>query len=484
MLYQALAKNLETQIHNGLYRPGERMPSVRQLAREHEVSVSTAVSAYHSLERTGLIKPRPKSGFYVSLPSVHRLTLAVPQAVTTAGLQPAQLSMSDTIARIFAKTRDRQCTHFDLAVPDPQFQPIGPLKAAANRVLRHRFADSLRLCPSPGESQLRRQIAHRMSAMGCRVGPEDVVMTNGCQEALLVTLQALTKPGDVVAVETPCYYGFLQALESLGLNVVSVATHPSTGLDLDDLAAIAERWPVRVCLCAPSYSNPTGACMPDSHKPVLLALAQRFDFLIIEDDIFGELSHQLPRPKPLLSFDETLSVHGQHDGAAKRRVVYCSSFSKSLSPGLRLGWVIAGEHRLRVMERQRATTTGTATLPQLQLAEYLQSGHYDKHLQKIRREYQRNIERALATIAACFPLGTQVTHPNGGFVLWLLLPDSGPDAMTLLTTALAHNVCFVPGDVFGRKGLGHYLRISVAQPWSETLEAALVKLGQLASQLD
>ncbi len=476
MLYERLAEDLSQQIKTGIFRPGERLPSVRQLAQQQQVSVSTAVSAYQSLEADGLIEPRSKSGFYVSPPQLNAPLLPL----ATSGLKPTQLNMSDTIAEIFRKTRDRECVHFDLAVPHASYQPATALKAATQRVLRQQFNRSLNLSPSPGELELRRLIAQRMTNHGCHLEPDDVVITNGCQEALVIALQAVTSPGDVVAVEMPCYYGFLQALESLGLTVVSVATDPHQGLDLNALEAVAKRWSIRACLCSPNFSNPTGGSMSDAAKLSLLMLAQEQDFTLVEDDIFGELAHCETRPQTLLSIAHQAARKDSRANTLAQRVLYCSAFSKSLSPGLRLGWVVAGELRLRVMERQRAITTGTASLTQLQVIEYLKSGHYDKHLANVRREYRRNIQAALAVVAEAFPEGTRATQPQGGFVLWLSLPDTGIDASELFRRALQDDICFVPGEVFGLAGLAHCLRISVAQPWDSKLETALRQLGQLA----
>lgn len=481
MLYQSLAEDLAEQIQTGVFRPGERMPSVRKLAEQQRVSVSTAVSAYQQLEAEGIIFSRPKSGFYASLPSIEQRLIPAP--APTLGLKPTQLSMSDTIAEIFRKTRDKNCVHFDLAVPHGKFQPAVQLKAAANRVVRQSFEQSLNLSASPGELELRRLIAQRMTAQGSQLLPDDVVITNGCQEALLIALQAVTRPGDVVAVEMPCYYGFLQALESLGLKAVSVATDAMHGLDVEALQTVVEKWSVKACICSPNFSNPTGGRMPDKAKKVLLNLARQYDFVIIEDDIFGELVHEGARPQSLHAMANQLARKNRRDASLLSRIIYCSAFSKSLSPGLRLGWVVAGDQRLRVMERQRASTTGTSSLTQLQVIDYLKSGHYDKHLLRVRVEYQRNLRRAMRVIAEAFPEGTQVTQPQGGFIIWLSLPAAGIDASTLFQRALNDNICFVPGEVFGLARLRHCLRLSVAQPWSDELEQALRHLGRLAQGL-
>lgn len=481
MLYESLADDLAQQIQTDVFRPGDRMPSVRKLAEQQRVSISTAVSAYQHLETQGLIFPRAKSGFYVSLPLIEQRLMPAP--APTLGLKPTQLSMSDTIAEIFRKTRDPNCLHFDLAVPHVKFQPAVQLKAAANRVVRHGFEQSLNLSASPGELELRRLIAQRMTTQGSQLLPDDVVITNGCQEAVLIALQAVTRAGDVVAVEMPCYYGFLQALESLGLKVVSVATDAIHGLDVGALEKVVEKWSVKACLCSPNFSNPTGARMPDKEKRALLNLARKYDFVIVEDDIFGELGHEGTRPQSLHAMANQLARKNRRDASLMSRIIYCSAFSKSLSPGLRLGWVVAGDQRLRVMERQRATTTGTSSLTQLQVIDYLKSGHYDKHLLRVRAQYQRNLQRAMRVIMEAFPEGTQATQPQGGFITWLSLPAEGVDASTLFQRALDDNICFVPGEVFGLARLRHCLRLSVAQPWSEEIEGGLRHLGHLAHGL-
>ncbi|NIB39572.1 PLP-dependent aminotransferase family protein [Pseudomaricurvus alkylphenolicus] len=466
-LYRNIALELRAQIEQGVYRYGERMPSVRQLSSRLGVSVSTAVSAYQCLERDGLVESRHKSGFYVSPPLTRSPSIPGPGQ----SIKPTRLHMSATLARIFALTRSRDCVHLDLALPDPKLQPASQLKASANRILRNQFDGTLKLCSSPGEPQLRRQIALHMSRLGCLIEPDDVVITNGCQEAVLITLQSLTQPGDVIAVESPCYYGFLQASESLGLKVVRIESHVDRGADVGALTAATQRWPIKAFLCAPSFSNPSGSLMPVDARRQMLALARQADFTIIEDDIFGELWHrECDRPVPLRAED------------TDNRVIYCSSFSKSLSPGLRLGWVVAGTQRERLMERQRATTTGTAALPQLQLTDYLQSGHFDKHLIRVRQEYAQNLERARHLIAREFPEGTQVSQPLGGYLLWLSLPEN-LSAMELLERALAKGIAFMPGAVFGGAQYGHNLRLSLARPWCLELERALILLGKLVDEL-
>ncbi len=463
MLYQRIASELKEKIDQGLFRAGERLPSVRQMSKRMGISVSTVVSAYQLLEQRQVIEARSRSGFYIGV-TEHTHPMVPPGS---KGLRPARLHISETIGNIFSLAQSKQLTHFDIGVPHSSYQPHTALKAAANRVIRHQFNRGLNISTTPGDLELRRQIAMRMIPAGCLVSPEQIVITNGCQEALLLSLQTLASPGDVVAVESPCYYGFLLALESLGLQVVNIATDPCTGLDLDALAQAASKWPIRACICASSYSNPTGGSMSDDSKKRLLDIAGRYRFSIIEDDILGELSHSGERQSAIKAFD------------SDERVIYCSSFSKSISPGLRIGWVVAGSYQQQIVERQMASTTATASFPQQQLTDYLKSGHFEKHLARIRPQYQQNIQIALEIISRHFPQGTRATHPNGGFLLWVALPENCC-AMELFKRARQHNIGFVPGVVFGRKGFEHCLRISCAIPWDEKTREQLALLGKLA----
>lgn len=463
-LYRTIADKLARQIQQGAFQPGQRLPSVRVLAQRMAVSVSTAVAAYQLLERRQLVAARQKSGFYVMPPA------ALPAPARAPGLRPARLQLSGRVAAVFANVREPSLTPFGLALPAPDYWPAAALRRAAGAVRRDAFSRSLAFTAAPGDFGLRRQIAMRMLQAGCLQSPEDVVVTNGCQEAVTLSLRLLTSPGDVVAVESPCYYGFLLALQSLNLRVVNIATDPLTGLDLGQLQRAAERWPIRACICSPGCSNPTGAGMDENARARLLALARRCDFHIVEDDILGELAHGETRPPALKARD------------SDDRVLYCSSFSKSVAPGIRIGWVAAGRHRQRLIELMTANSSAVAGFSQLLMREYLQSGHFDKHLARVRREYRGNLQMALATIGRCFPPGTRATSPRGGFLTWVELPR-GLDAHTLYERALAEKISIVPGGVFARKGFQNCFRLSCALPWSSAVNAALERLGRLASRL-
>lgn len=461
--YQQIAHDLGEQIYSGNFAYGQRLPALRKLARQLQVSVTTVLEAYSQLQQLGLIEARPQAGFFVC--HQHTLLARPPES---ASLAPAQLRLGQRIDEVRANSQNPQNYHFGLAIPHPDCLPQAALAKAASQVIRHQTQAMASPAPAPGNLALRQQICQLMVGAGCFIHADQVIISNGCQEALFLALQTLTQPGDVVAVESPCYHGFLLALQSLQLTVVTIACDPQTGMDLAALEQAASQWPIKVCLCSPCFSNPSGAVMSDSNKRALLQLAQRFDFSVIEDDIFAELGFSSPRPRPLLAFDKD------------DRVIYCSSFSKTIAPGLRIGWLITARRQQQIIDRQMATTTGAASLPQLLLQRFLASGQFQPHLQRSRRLYQANQQRALAVIAKHFPAGTQASQPNGGFVLWIALPPT-LDSYRLYQQALIEQISIVPGSLFARQGFNNYLRINYARPWTQRAEQKLARIGALAT---
>jgi DNA-binding transcriptional MocR family regulator len=301
------------------------------------------------------------------------------------------------------------------------------------------------------------------------VGPDEIVITNGCQEALVLALRALTQPGDVVAIESPTFYGLLQALEALQLEALEIPTDPVEGLSLDALQLALERWPVKVCVATPSFSNPLGYCMPEARKRALLALLGAHGVPLIEDDLYGDLGFAAQRPPPCLSL-----VQGS--GA---EVIYCSSFSKTLSPGLRVGWIVPGRHQGRVEYLKYVLNLATPTVSQLALAELLGGGGYERHLRAVRGDYARAVARMIDAVMRHFPAGTRITQPAGGFVIWVELAPQ-VDSLKLAKLARAEGISIAPGPIFSAtQKYRNFMRLSCACPWDGRIEAALERLTRL-----
>jgi DNA-binding transcriptional MocR family regulator len=314
-------------------------------------------------------------------------------------------------------------------------------------------------------------IAVRALHWGCSLSEDDLVVTSGACEAVHLCLMAVTRPGDVVAVESPAYYGVLQTLEAMGLRVLEVPCHPDTGMDLDALAERLGSPRVAAVLAVPSFSNPLGSCMPDAAKERLVRLLSSRGIPLVEDDVFGELAFGPARPKPAKAFDT--------DGT----VMLCSSFSKTVAPGYRVGFAAPGRFRERVEVLKFATSVATSALPQRAIARFLAGGGYERHLRTLRDRLAQIEARTASVVAESFPEGTRVSSPKGGCFLWVELPGS-VDAMALYARALDAGVNISPGPIFSASG-GHRscIRLSCSAPWTPAIDGAIRLVGRLASRM-
>jgi DNA-binding transcriptional MocR family regulator len=439
---------------------------VRQAGISRKISPSTVFGAYYLLEARGLIHARPRSGYYVSETAVraeNEPRTSAPRKRTSA------VEISELVFRVLGSVKDRTVVPLGSAFPGPDLFPLERLSrslAAGMRKLEPvRIVDDL----PPGNERLRRQIALRYTMHGVDVAIDEVVVTSGALEALNLCLQAVTRPGDVVLVESPTFYGALQAIERLNLKAVEVATHPRAGVDLDALEAALRRHPVKACWLMPNFQNPLGSLMSDDHKRRLVALLSAHDVPLIEDDVYAELYFGVQRPQPAKAFD------------TKGLVLHCSSFSKCLAPGYRVGWVAAGRYAQRI-ERLKLMTTLSAAIPSQQaLAEYLDSSAYERHLRRLRRTLETRRDAVLHAIARHFPAGTRMTRPEGGYFVWLALPE-GTDALRLHEHALDRRISVAPGHLFSvDRRFANFVRLNYGHPADARALAAVRTLGQLAA---
>lgn len=464
-LYEQLAEELAALIAAGQLRPGDRVPSVRATRVRRSVSAATVFQAYQLLERRGLIHARPQSGFYVAAaPRRAAQALPAPRAEANA------VAISELVFDVLRAARSRGIAPLGSAFPGPDLFPLPALARAAALGLRqldpHAIVDHL----SPGSPRLREQIALRYRLDGIRIEPDEIVITNGALEGLNAGLQAVTKPGDTVAIESPTFYAALQALERLGLKALEVRTDPVEGIDLDALAEALQRHRVAACWLMPTFQNPLGSLMPPSRKQALVQLLARHDVTLIEDDVYAELHHGGQRPPPAKAFDE--------DG----RVLHCSSFSKCLAPGYRVGWIAAGRHAQAVQRLTLMTTLSASVPAQTAIVHYIDGGHYDRHLRRLRATLAARVTAALQVIDAAFPEGTHCSVPRGGYFVWLELPR-GLDAMALHRAALAEGIGIAPGHLFSPDHrFVHGVRLNCGHADAVTLPA-LRRLGALAHAL-
>ncbi|MCV4285258.1 aminotransferase-like domain-containing protein [Pseudomonas capsici] len=460
-LYVNLAELLGSRIENGFYRPGDRLPSVRALSLEHGVSLSTVQQAYRVLEDSGLAAPKPKSGYFVP---ASRKAPALP-AVGRPTQRPVDISQWEQVLDLIRVSPAHAVTQLGRGMPDISSPTLKPLMRSLSQLSRRQSMPGLYYDNIHGVHTLREQVARLLLDSGCNLTANDLIITTGCHEALSASIRALCSPGDIVAVDSPSFFGAMQTLKGLGMKALEIPTDPVTGISLEALELALEQWPIKVIQLTPSCNNPLGYVMPESRKRALLTLAQRFDVAIIEDDVYGDLAFNYPRPRTIKSFDE--------DG----RVLLCSSFSKSLAPGLRVGWVAPGRYLERVLHMKYISTGSTAPQPQLAIAEFLQNGHYEPHLRRMRTQYQRSRDQMIDWVMRYFPEGTRVSRPQGGFMLWVELAEDF-DTLRLNRALLEHNVQIAVGSIFSASGkYRNCLRMNFAPKPTPEIESAVRQIG-------
>lgn len=463
-LYETVASDLAQLIETGTFRPGDRLPSVRQLSNQRKVSMSTTLQAYSLLESRGMIEARPQSGYYVRahLPG----SLPEPE-ISSPEPDPTQVSLRELVMLVLRDTYNPDLVQLGTAVPDPDLLPTDKLNRILARLAREVGPIANQIIFPPGCEALRVQTSQRMVAAGCSLSPAEIVTTSGCSEAIELCLRATCKPGDVVAIESPTYFGILQSIEALGLKALEIPTHPRDGISLEALRFAVEHNAVRACLVVANYNNPLGSCMPDDNKKELAALLARHDIPLIEDDISGEIYFSEGRPTTVKTFDR------------KGLVLLCSSFSKDICPGYRVGWVAPGRYKATVEWLKAISSVATPTLPQMAVAEFIACGGYDHHLRRIRRIYAQNVGLMSQTVMRYFPEGTRVTRPAGGFVLWVQLPEN-VDSLTLYKQALREKITLTPGYMFSpSQQYRNFIRLNAAR-WTLEIERAIRRLGDLA----
>ncbi|WP_337954698.1 PLP-dependent aminotransferase family protein [Sedimenticola selenatireducens] len=385
---------------------------------------------------------------------------------------PKETSTWAKVFHVLYQTETADALYLGRAVPNLSLGTLKPLQRSLASLTRRGELRGLSYDYIFGCDELRKQITRLAVDSGCNLSSDEVIITSGCQEALASSLRALTQPGDTVIVDSPSFYGSLQAIEACGLKVLELPTHPEQGISLDAMELALEQWPVKACLITPTFNNPLGYTMPDERKARLVELLARFDTPLIEDDIYGDLAYDTPRPRTLKSFDK------------EGRVILCSSFSKSLAPGLRVGWVAPGRYASRVMHMKYISSMSSATLPQLAVADFISRGGYDRHLKKVRSVYKRGRDYLLEWVTRYFPEGTRASNPRGGYLLWVELPET-VNSMALTTAAMEQGIGVAPGELFSSTGkYTHHIRINYADCPTAKMEKGVKMLGEIAATMD
>ncbi len=463
--YQHLANLLAERIEQGLYRHGEKLPSVRSLSQEHGVSISTVQQAYQTLENLQLIIPQPRSGYFIA---PRKAQPPVP-AMSSPVQRPVEITQWDEVNTLLADHHDKSLIAFGSGAPDVSQPSLKPLWREMSRIVQHNPCDVLGYDELSGRQDLREQIARVMLDSETVIAADDIVITNGCHSAIAIALLAVCKPGDIVAVESPCYYGTMQMLRGFNIKAIEIPTDPDTGISIEALELALEQWPIKGVILVPNCNNPLGFIMPDARKRAVLSLAQRHDIVIFEDDIYGELAREYPRPRTIKSWDI--------DG----RVLLCSSFTKSIAPGLRVGWIVPGRYRDRVLHMKYATSSTSVPAMQMAVTAFIRDGHYHRHVRRMRLIYQHNMETWTCWVRQYFPCNICVTRPQGSFMLWIELPEM-VDMVCVAKQLCRLKIQVAPGSLFSASGkYRNCLRINCALPLTEKNHEALRQLGEAVS---
>jgi DNA-binding transcriptional MocR family regulator len=462
-LYTAVAQDIGDMIRGGTLAAGDRLPSVRSLCQSRHVSPATVLRAYEELEIKGLAESRPRSGYYVRgqlnpplLPRTSR-----PKSGST------RLAVSDLVFQTLEASRDREVMPLGSAFPSPAQFPWPKLARYLGSSARHMDPWSTVESLPPGSIELRRQIAKRYLRLGTSINIEEIVITAGALEALNLALQCVTRPGDTIAVESPTFYGCLQAAQRLGLNVVEIPMHPSDGLDIAALKAAIAKRSISACWFMTTLHHPTGATLAQARKRELVRLLASHAIPLIEDDAYSELQFATNPEPPAKAFDKAGGV------------LHCGSFSKCLAPGYRLGWVAAGRFSGDVSRRKIEASIATSLPIQQGIAALLRHGGYDAHLTKLRRNLAAQQLAVLESLRRHFPAGYRVAAPRGGYFLWVECA-SGVDSLDVHRRALDFGITVAPGPIFSaRQQFKSFLRINTGHPWTSAMERAIQTLGNL-----
>lgn len=465
-LYEQVAGKIEESISKLNLKAGEKIASVRSVSKEMKVSMNTVFQAYSILEAKGLIISRPRSGYIINTvsDSIRNSSKNIKPSI------PATVEITAMATAMMKNAKENGIVNFSILAPVNEYLPLTKLNKAVNASLTILSSDNFQYPLVDGHPRLLKQIARRTMDWQIPLSVDDIVVTNGCMEAINLCLDAVTKPGDVVAVESPTYHGILQSLESRGLKALEITTDSVTGLSIEHLKEALSKHKIAACVFMPICHNPTGACMPDSDKIELVKILGEKNIPLIEDDSLGELNFKTPRSLPAKAFD------------TYNNVMYCSSFSKTLAPGFRIGWVSAGNYQSQLEKLKFGSNISTNPVLQDAIGRYLESGNYDSHIRKLRIELQGQMIKYVSAVSEHFPKDIRLSVPQGGLSIWIELPEN-KDAFALQQAALGKGIGICPGHIFSTSDFyHHYIRINYCPLWNSKTENAISTIGKLVNQ--
>lgn len=462
VLYLKIANAVTEQIKTETLQFGDRLPSLRSAQKLHNVSLNTVKQAYMELESRSLVESRPKYGYYVSQTSQRKLALP---SIAKMKVSEGQKTPEDLIGKVFGTIAGTDVTQFALGIPGKSLLPVAKMKKCMINVMKKSSDSGTNYEPVQGSENLRREIAKWSIVMEGKITEDDLVITSGAMNGVYNCLMAVTQPGDSVAIESPVYFGILQAIHLLGLKAVEIPTHPITGVDLDALKKVLPK--ISACCFVVNYNNPLGFQMPDENKKELVRMLTEYNVPLVEDDVYGNIYFGAGRPKPCKFYDEAGIV------------MWAGSVSKTLAPGYRVGWVAAGKFKDKIIRQKLVQTVSSPSLFSDVIADFLEHGRYDHHLRMFRKKLYANYLQIQKSVTQYFPDNTKISEPKGGFMLWLEL-DQRICTEDLYDEALSQKINFAPGRMFSQYNqYQNCMRLNYALEWTDRVESDLEKLGKM-----
>ena len=468
-LYREIAAKISRMIQQGSYRPGERLPSIRELSCRLRIGINTTTQAYALLENARIVEARPQSGYYVCQRSQ---TLEKRQGMLQAktDISASSVCLGETHMQIISTIADKRLIPLGRGVPCIELLPIAKLNRMLATQGRLYPKDCISYSAANGSIRLRTQIAKRSLDYGCAFSPEQVIVTSGCMEAVALALLTICRAGDTVVVESPTNYTFLNFIQWMGLKVLEIPTSSKDGINLDVLSYAIQQNTIRACIVISNFTNPIGCLTPDAKKRELVRLLAKHDIALVEDDIYGDLGFGHNRPAAYKSHDE--NEHG----------FLCSSFSKTLAPGYRVGWIAPPTRYLeKIKDLKSLLNMATPSPTQLAVAEFLSNGGYDRHLRATRKILCERMTAMRESILRNFPFGTRVTTPDGGYLLWVEMPEE-IDTFKLFQETLKEGISIAPGRLFSTNDrFKSCMRLNCSF-WSERIEKVIQTIGRIAGR--
>jgi 2-aminoadipate transaminase len=471
-IYLQIKESVRSLIVQGTLRPGERLPSTRQLAAKLGINRMTVDAAFSQLEADGLVNSHVGRGTFVNRPAeepkrrndVNRDPEALARlwAPLFVDHRATTMSLPTMNSRNGVKT-----ISFVAAAPGPELFPAIDFRRCADAVLKRRAAEISRIGSSDGLASLKSYLVRWFTQNGLQATDDEVIITTGCQQSMDLIRKLLVGPGDSVAMENPTYPGAVAALAPSPVQHLQLPVEDS-GMDLRGLNALMSHNRCKLIYSVPNFHNPTGRTMPLEARRQLVTLASQFRVPIIEDDVFGELRYSGPVLPPLRSLSPEM-------------VIYIGSFSKMLTPGLRLGWILAPQPVIRQINiLKQSTDLHTNLLIQAVMDEFCRRDLLNRHMKRMRRIFMKRRDAMAEALHRHFPSDVRFDVPDGGLSMWVSLPHDF-NTEDLLPLAGDRGVQYLPGSAFYlRSHLRNSLRLSFAQEPEERIEEGIRILGSLA----